>query len=143
MIRRLGVAALLLPLIEIALFVEIGRHLGVWVIFAAVAGSAVLGVWVLRRQGRNAVWHLQAAFARGDPLPHATFDALGRVIAGLLLIFPGVFSDLLAVILLVRPLRRALGRRLFGSRRRPPPGGGRQGQVIEGEYSNEDDRHRH
>ena len=135
-LRRLGALALLLPLIEIVLFVQIGARIGFMPILVAVVLSAIAGVWLLRRQGRGAAGSVRAALIRGDSLPQATFDTLVGFLAGVLLIVPGFFSDLLALLLLIRPLRRGLGRRF--SRTTPPPrakADRKRGRILEGEYS--------
>lgn len=144
MLRRLGALALLLPLIEIALFVQIGARVGLTPILIAVLASAMAGVWILRRQGRAAVGNVRAALIRGDSVPQAAFDTLGRFLAGVLLIVPGFFSDLLALLLLIRPVRRTLGRRFF---REPPTPPGtktddKRGRVLEGEYANVPEHHK-
>lgn len=136
MLRRLGALALLLPLIEIVLFVQIGARVGLMPILVAVLVSALAGVWLLRRQGRGAARSVRAALVRGDSLPQATFDTLARFLAGVLLIVPGFFSDLLALLLLMRPVRRGLGQRLFrDAARSATKAGGKRGRILEGEYS--------
>lgn len=130
---------LLLPLIEIALFVVVGGWLGLWPTLGLVVGAALLGGWLIRRQGREAMQQIQrAANGFGDPLAPVAHGAM-LVIAGILLMLPGFFSDLLALPLLIAPLRRAVLRGLaarvtvvgVGA----AAGGGRSAHdiVIEGE----------
>lgn len=98
----------LLPLIEIAGFVIVGGWLGLWPTLALVILAAVLGVAVIRLQGPGAVRDVQGGMARAaDPLSPLVHRAL-KVVAGGLLILPGFFSDLIAVALLVPPVRRLI-----------------------------------
>ncbi len=134
------VLLLLLPLIEIALFVLVGDWLGLWPVLGLVVAGVVLGAVLIRRQGREALQQIQrAANGFGDPLAPVAHGAM-LVIAGLLLMLPGFFSDLLALPLLIAPLRRAILRGIaarvtvVGAGPSRPPGWQRAHDiVIEGE----------
>lgn len=99
---------LALPLIEIALFVTIGGWLTVWPTLAIVLGTGILGVWVMRSQGLRAVKDLQSAqAAMRNPLSPMAHSAL-IMLAGVLLVLPGFFTDTLGLLLLIPPLRRLI-----------------------------------
>ncbi|MEI6737182.1 MAG: FxsA family protein [Pseudomonadota bacterium] len=78
-------------------------HIGwvlAWVIFAAIAGV------VLIKQARfSLIARLGQALAQGQFSIAALVDSFRTVIAGLLLIFPGIISDILAITLLLMPIR--------------------------------------
>lgn len=100
-----------LPLVEIALFVTIGGAIGLWATLAIVIGTAIFGVWLLRRQGAQAMADVQRAFGDfSDPAAPLAHRAL-IVLAGALLIAPGFLTDTLGLLLLLRPVRGALLRR--------------------------------
>jgi UPF0716 protein FxsA len=137
---------IVLPVIEIALFIEVGGEIGVWPTLALVVGAALLGASLFRVQGFLAWKRMEEAIKRGEPPVAEMFEGLLLFAAALLLILPGFFSDAVALLLLVPPLRRFFGRevarRTAGSARftvfgagmdspRPPPPG--QGPVIDGE----------
>jgi UPF0716 protein FxsA len=104
-----------LPLIEIALFVTVGAWIGLWGTLAIVLGTAVLGVWLIRRQGGRAQRSLRMAMeARRNPTEVLARDVF-VVVAGALLILPGFFTDTCGVLLLLPPVQRALAR--YGARR--------------------------
>jgi UPF0716 protein FxsA len=69
-------------------------------------------------------------------------EGLALVFAGILLIVPGFFTDLLAVLLVIRPLRRALLLAFIPRRPPPPPpprgGPPARGRVLNGDYRAED-----
>jgi UPF0716 protein FxsA len=100
--------ALGLPLIEISLFVTVGAWLGLWITLAIVVGTAVLGVWLIRRQGQKTQSTLKAAFgAESRPTQGLAGDVL-VVVAGALLVLPGFFTDVCGLLLLLPPVQRKL-----------------------------------
>lgn len=132
---------LLWPLIEIALFVTVGGWLGLWLTLAIVLGTAVGGVALMRWRGLKAVADLRRHVKdMGNPLSMVADQAI-FMLAGVLLVLPGFFTDVLGVLLLLPPVRYALialaARRVVIN----PTGRGQRttGQtpddVIEGDYT--------
>ena len=120
----------LLPLVEIALFVAIGGRIGVWAVLALVVLGALAGVAILR--GRLA--RLQAlSHASEDParlLAGGALTALGAA----LLIAPGFLTDALGLVLLLPPVQRLVADRLMPRTRVWQS----RTTVIEGDYVVED-----
>jgi UPF0716 protein FxsA len=159
---RLALLALLmvLPLLEIALLVKFGQAVGVWLTIAEVIASAVVGVGILQRQGLTMFMRTQEAVMRGEPPVGAMLDGGIMVVAGTLLIMPGLITDAMGLLLLVPAVRHFLAARLvagmFGAgtvrvdtfgddRRREPPredqrAGDGGGPVIEGDFERLDER---
>lgn len=113
------------PLLEAVVLVRLSETLGwwvlAWVVLAAVAGMALI------KEARFAlVARLATGFAQEQFSISALTDSARTVLAGLLLIFPGVASDLIALTLLLWPSRRVVVER--ASRRE------REGTFIEGEF---------
>ena len=104
----LFVAFLAVPLIEIALFIQIGGWIGLWPTLAIVVLTAILGTWLVRTQGAMAIGQLRTSFSRLDdptePLAHGAMI----LIAGALLLTPGFFTDAVGFSLLAPPIRKAL-----------------------------------
>lgn len=149
----LFVAFLAIPLIEIALFVQVGGLIGLWPTLGLVLLSAVAGTALMRAQGMRALGELQWSFAEmRDPTRPLAHGAM-ILIAGMLLLTPGFFTDALGLALLIPAVRdaamRAIARRVrivsaaggpdidpdFSQSRRadphrPPFAGG----VIDGDY---------
>jgi UPF0716 protein FxsA len=110
--------ALLLPLVfvafaEIALYVAVGRAIGVLPTLALTAAAMLAGALVVRRLGVDALRRAEASMARGESPAGDVFDAACVALAGMLLIVPGFLTDLLAVLFLIRPLRRWAGAALW------------------------------
>src|SRR5271154_1097603 len=95
------------PVMEAVVLVRLAETFGwwvlAWVVLAACAGMALI------KEARFAlVARLAAGLAQGHFSISALTDSARTVIAGLLLIFPGVVSDLMALTLLLLPSRDAV-----------------------------------
>jgi UPF0716 protein FxsA len=114
MAQPLRLAALLaflaFPILEIGLLIRAGQSIGFWRLALIVVATAILGGAVIQRTGLRVLTRARAQMARGhfesgrnrfEPL----FDGLVHLMAGMLLIFPGLISDALGLILLI-PLVR-------------------------------------
>ena len=141
----LFLAFLLVPIIEIALFIQVGGLIGLWPTLAVVVLTAVIGTALVRTQGRMALANLQRSFAELDdptePLAHGAMI----LIAGALLLTPGFFTDFVGFALLVPGIRAAVFNAAksrvtvssfsYGTAQRPPRD---RGDVIEGEFEEVD-----
>ena len=106
---RLGVIGFiiftLLPIVEIALLVEMGRRVGTWSTVAFVIGTGLLGGALLGIEGygvfRRMKEEIQASMVPKDSI----IDGVLVVVGSLLLISPGVLTDVTGIILLFPPTR--------------------------------------
>ncbi|KAA0913241.1 FxsA family protein [Aquicoccus porphyridii] len=100
-------AFIAVPLIEIALFIEIGGAIGLVYTLVIVVLTAILGTWLVRTQGRMALGQLEQAFSeRRDPTEPLAHGAM-ILFSGALLLTPGFFTDALGFALLIPGFRRA------------------------------------
>jgi len=103
---------IVVPLIEIALFIEVGGAIGLGWTLAIVVATAVLGSWLVRQQGAMALNDLRRSFeALGDPTEPLAHGAM-ILFSGALLLTPGFFTDGLGFALLLPPVRRWVYRKL-------------------------------
>lgn len=115
-LKRVGMRVLiglaLWGMAEIAAFVMVGTWIGVLGVLALVVGSGVLGVALLRRQGMQAVGQMRAGVARLrlEALGESGLLALGAV----LLVLPGLLTDLVGLVMLIPAVRRRIIRRVAG-----------------------------
>jgi UPF0716 protein FxsA len=104
----LFVAFLLVPLIEIGLFIQVGGAIGLWPTLGIVVLTAIIGTYLVRSQGLAAMNSLRGSFSRledpSEPLAHGAMILL----AGALLLTPGFFTDSIGFALLAPPIRMAL-----------------------------------
>lgn len=109
-------AFLVLPIVEIALFIQMGGLIGLWPTIGLVVLSAVAGSWLMRQQGAAALADLQRAFRDlRDPTAPLAHGAL-ILLAGALMVTPGFVTDLMGIALLIPAVRGwvigRLGRRI-------------------------------
>lgn len=106
--RVLFAVFMVVPLIEIAFFVIIGNAIGLWPTLAGVLVTALIGSVVLRYQGLALFNEIRATMARGALPARALADAMMVAIAGVLMLTPGYFTDLMGITLLIPPVRTAI-----------------------------------
>jgi UPF0716 protein FxsA len=99
---------LLVPVAEIVVFVQVGSRIGAGMTVLLVVVSAVVGVWLVRRQGLATATRVQAMVARGESPALGMLEGLALLAAGVLLIIPGFLTDIAAFVLLIPPLRRGI-----------------------------------
>ena len=131
MIARLLRFIVFLPLVEVVVIVLVWQAIGPWWTLGLLVAGPVAGLALLRLSPVRTFGHVRAALSHGR-LPHeAVWEGAALGLAGLLLIFPGFFSDLLAFALLIGPARRALRRPPEAS---PPAAGGGSREPLEGRF---------
>jgi UPF0716 protein FxsA len=100
------------PLAELALLVWVGGKVGLGATVALVIVTGVLGASLARWQGLATLARFQGRLAAGE-LPHEDMiDGILILVAGAVLLTPGLITDAAGFLLLVPGLRRALRRRL-------------------------------
>ncbi|GIG87563.1 FxsA family protein [Plantactinospora endophytica] len=108
-LRFVPLALLLTGIVEVAVFVLLGRWIGFgWTILLLLAVS-LLGLVLLRREGMRAWRGLRAAVEGGRPPGSEVSDGVVGLLAGLLLAVPGLFTGVAGLLLTV-PLVRRLAR---------------------------------
>ncbi len=108
----LFIAFLMVPIVEIALFIQVGGAIGLWPTLAIVVLTAFLGTWLVRAQGRMALSQMQSSFSElNDPTEPLAHGAM-ILVAGALLLTPGFFTDAVGFALLMPPVRMAVLRYL-------------------------------
>ena len=93
------------PVIEIAVFIEIGGRIGLWSTVGLVVLTAVIGTALLRHQGLSTLARARASLDRGKLPMQELLDGVCLLIAGALLLTPGFVTDAVGTLLLVPPLR--------------------------------------
>ena len=99
-----------IPLIEIALLIKIGQAIGFWATILLVIGTAVFGTLVLHAQGMQTLNRVLASVNDGKPPVTPVLEGFLLLIAGMLLLTPGILTDTVGFILLVPPIRQLLVR---------------------------------
>lgn len=136
----------LIPVVEIAVFIQLGGQIGLWNTIGLIILTAFIGTWMLRAQGMRTLARAQESLSRNVIPTGELFDGICLLIAGVLLLTPGFVTDAVGFLLFVPPFRRFLGNRILntlavrggvwingeevsGTHRHP-----NEGDTIEGEY---------
>ena len=112
MLVRLVFLFTIVPLAELAILVWIAQRTNWLVTLAMIVVPAALGAWLARRQGLRCWRAVQEQIARGELPTDSLLDGLLILIAGALLITPGLLTDTAGFLLLIPPFRRLARRRL-------------------------------
>jgi UPF0716 protein FxsA len=112
MFLRLLLIFVLLPLVELGLLIQIGQTIGLGWTLALVVATGFLGATLARRQGLRAWLAIQTELREGRMPATALVDGLLILIGGIVLLTPGILTDLAGFALLVPATRTALKRRL-------------------------------
>lgn len=100
------------PLIEFSLLWWLTGEMGLPQTILLVLGTGVLGAWLARQQGVMALWRIRQQLATGQMPTDALFDGALILVAGAVLITPGVMTDAVGFALLIPPLRAIVKSRL-------------------------------
>lgn len=93
------------PLIEIALFINVGGLIGLWPTLLIVILTAMLGSWLVKSQGAAEMNRLRRSFSElNDPTEPLAHGAM-ILFSGALLLTPGFFTDAFGFALLVPGFR--------------------------------------
>lgn len=113
------------PVLEALLLVEIGRHIGWWLLVWLLL-SAMMGVALIKEARFVMLKELAMTLQAGGSNIPALISTGRTVVAGLLFIFPGVISDFIALGLILLPHARVA-----------PIGPAAGERVIEGRFRRE------
>ena len=135
----------LYPWLELWSLLALGSRTSAGTALLWVLGAGVLGMMMMRVAGAQTLGQLRTAQQSGSLQAQLLQDNVALAIVGLLLLIPGMVSDALAVLLLIRPLRSLIYRSVAPSERFSEEfsGGfrhthhtheGDEGVTLEGEY---------
>jgi len=106
---------IVVPLLELYLFMTIGAKIGFWPnTVAIILVTAVLGAWLTKQQGLKTLRNFQKATGEGR-MPHEEImDGLMILVAGAVLLTPGFLTDAIGFSLLLPPVRAVVRKFLGG-----------------------------
>jgi UPF0716 protein FxsA len=97
------------PIAEIAVFIQAGEIIGLWPTLAAIVATAVIGAALLRAQGLATLERARRQVDQGRLPVREVFTGVCLLLAGALLLTPGFLTDTVGFLLLVPPVRQAIG----------------------------------
>lgn len=96
------------PIIEIALFIQVGGILGLWPTIAIVLITAIVGASLVRQQGLQTFMSMQQKMQQGTLPAKEMADGIMLAVAGVLLLTPGFMTDIFGFALLFEPSRQKI-----------------------------------
>lgn len=102
-------AFIAIPLIEIAVFINVGDLIGLWWTLIVIVATALGGAAMLRYQGVAALYQAIDHLKNGKIPLKEVFDGLCLLIAGALLLTPGFVTDIAGSLLFFPLIRTCLG----------------------------------
>lgn len=110
MLGRLFLLFTLVPLIELYLLIAIGGQVGVLPTIGMIAVTGMLGAYLAKREGRRALASYRESLAKGRLPEDGIVSGLLILVGGVLLIAPGVLTDLVGLALMIPPIRRGVAK---------------------------------
>ncbi len=140
---RLVGALLLVPLLDVVLLVVLATRIGPVVTVALVVLTALIGLLLVRAEGRHTMARLQRKLAQGTPPTDELLDGALLLVAGALMLTPGYLTDLIGLLFVLPPtrypIRLALKRYVVRPYVDEKTGGFATGNVYVGGFPNQDE----
>lgn len=105
MFRILLALIIVVPALEIWLLISIGQYIGPWLTIILIILTGVLGAWLAKYQGLEALRNAQQKMSYGQMPGDVIIDGLCILVGGVLLLTPGFISDSIGFFLLIPATR--------------------------------------
>src|SRR3712207_3598417 len=107
MLPALLLLFIVVPIVELAVILQVGSLIGLWWTIALLVADSILGSVLMRSQGRAAWRRFNDALAAGRPPAREVVDGVLVIFGGALLLTPGFVTDILGLLLLIPQIGRA------------------------------------
>jgi UPF0716 protein FxsA len=129
----------LIPLIETLILIRVGSYLGFWNTLGLIIVTALIGVSLARSQGIKLWIAAQSQLQQGHIPGDKIIEGIAILIASILLLTPGILTDLVGFALLTPPLRKLLAQQIKTHMKikgftQPTNRSNAQGQAAEPDY---------
>lgn len=104
----LALVFLVLPIIELAVIIQVGQSIGVLNTIGLLLLVSFVGAWLVKREGLGVWTRFQRQVEMGVVPGREIADGVLVMLAGALLISPGFVTDVLGILLLLPPVRAAI-----------------------------------
>ena len=126
---------ILIPIVEIYLFIKIGSQIGAFTTISLIFVTAIIGVYYARYEGLNTLKSGVAQLYKNQMPLFELMSGAALAVAALLLILPGFATDLLGF-LIIFPLTRKIFFQLLSKKTKSKVHV--KDDLIEGEYVDKD-----
>ena len=96
---------ILIPIIEISIFITVGSNIGILNTIAIILLTALLGIFLVRRRGLSLLFNARQNMAEGMMPTDEIKGGIFLLISGLLLITPGFFTDCVGFAVFLKPIQ--------------------------------------
>ncbi len=103
---------ILIPIIEIAVLIQVGSSIGLLPTLLIIIATAILGTFLLRQQGLATLTRAQQRMASGQLPAEQMMEGIMLLIGGVLLLTPGFVTDIFGFCCLIPVTRQWMARRL-------------------------------
>ena len=112
MFGLLLLAFLVVPIIELYLFVEVSNWIGFGAALLWIVGVSVVGAWLVKREGMSAFRRANERVAVGEVPTDELISGILILFAGALMLTPGFLTDAVGLLLIFPPSRALVRHRL-------------------------------
>ena len=113
MVLKLLLLFILVPLVELSLLIEIGRLIGTLNTLTIVVCTGILGAFLARHEGLGVLYQIRTELASGRLPASQIVDGVIILLAGAVLITPGVLTDALGFLCLIPASRNVIKKMLW------------------------------
>ena len=132
---------ILVPVIEIYLFIKIGTQIGAITTIFLILTTAIVGVYYAKYEGLNTLKSGFAQISKNEPPKYEIISGAAIACAALLLIIPGFATDIFGFLILFPITRHFFLERFFSKFKKTEDS--KKNNFIDGDYEdikNDDDR---
>ncbi len=103
---------IIVPAVELVLLIEVGKHIGTLPTLGLIVATGLIGATLARHQGLAVLSRLRTEVGAGHLPGDTLIDGALILVAGALLVTPGVLTDAVGFLLLIPLTRTGLKRHL-------------------------------
>lgn len=107
MLRFIIIAALVLPFIDLYILVELVERYGFLNILALILVTGLIGAEIVRREGRQLIQKIQRSVTVKE-VSRNMLEGILLAVGGLMLLTPGIVTDVIGFVVVVRPTRERI-----------------------------------
>lgn len=118
MFSRLLFLFIFIPIIELYLLIQLGARIGFAPTLGLIVFTGILGASLARQQGLSTLARIQSELRSGRPPTDELIEGAMIVIGGIVLLTPGILTDLFGFVLMIPKFRKSIAhnlKRSFGS----------------------------
>jgi len=123
---------LLVPIVEIYLFIKIGSHIGAFNTISLILITAVIGIYYARYEGLNTLRSGISQMIKNEMPIYEIISGAAIAFAAILMILPGFLTDFLGIIIIFPWTRKLLFKNIKINKKK-------EKNFIDGEYEEKDD----